>query len=178
MYLPSDAPLGDELMKKTAPCPLGHVCPSPKGGHTEEHRRHTAHVGRRRRVSGWQQRKEALILSPETAEGSTVVEGTMELGLISMRSCFKPGVANGVGSWLRRINMLMMCLRGILRSDRVARLQSVRGWEKRQEVEQDGAVELGDTRNVVQGDIPQANRDGGPSEPPILDASFAKTLRA
>lgn len=58
---------------------LWGMCPSPKGGHTEEHRSTRGTCGKAGE-SVHCSRERRLILSPETAEGSTE-EGTMELGL-------------------------------------------------------------------------------------------------
>ena len=150
--------------------------PSAKGRHTEEHRSTPGKCGKAGESVRGSREKRRLILSQEIAEGSTE-EGTVELGLIQWGGVSNWWGVATMGGPHRRINMFNdVWFGGVLRSTGWPdyTLWEWGGWGEEAGGGAGGAVSWGDTRNVVQGWHHRQNQDGGPSEPPILDTSFAK----
>ena len=174
MYLPSDAPLGDELMKKTA-LAFGTWGLVQRVDTQRSMIAHPARVGRQGRVFMAIDKRENSFY-PEKLQKDPQRRGQWSWDLFN-EEVFQTGEGLAMmGVPHRRISVFNdVRFGGILKSIGWPdySLWEWGGWGE----EAGGGARgpwVGGYQEHVQGWHHRQNRDGGPLEPPILDASFAK----
>lgn len=161
MYLPSDAPLGDELMKKTAlsfgACVLVQRVDTQKSIVA-----HTAHVGRRRRVFMAAEKREDWFY-PQKLQKDPQRRGQWSWDLFNEELFQTREGWPRCGVHTEGSTCLMMCVWGAYWEVQGGQTTVCEGGgEKRQEVEQDGPWVGGIPGMWCRGDIPGKTGMGAP----------------